>query len=141
MRRVQATPTSLARLGGQSSAQTGRASITKSQTEPDSFRRDFSIVYVYDPETEAWDDGNSGNNTFVFNANDNSDVVVYYASGRKEVLRKISAVSEGIDKKNRKYQSIELLDEKGNEVMLFLYEDGDVLLAGESGGAILLTNE
>jgi hypothetical protein len=32
-------------------------------------------------------------------------------------------------------------DEKGKEVALFLYEDGDVLLAGENGEAILLTNE
>jgi hypothetical protein len=141
MRRMKATPTSLARLGGQSPAQTGKASKTKTQTDPESFRSDFSVVYIYDPETEKWGEGNRGSNTFVFNANDNNDVIMYYASGKKEVLRKISAVSEGTDKKNRKYQGIELLDEKGSEVMLFLYEDGDVLLAWESGGAILLTNE
>jgi hypothetical protein len=141
MRRMKATPTSLARVGGQSSAQAGRANKTKTQTDSESFRSDFSIVYIYDPETEKWDKGSKGSNTFVFNANDNGDVVVYYASGEKETLRKISAVSERSDKENRKYQGVELLDEKGIEVMLFLYEDGDVLLAWESGGAILLTNE
>jgi hypothetical protein len=140
MRRMKTTPTSLVRLSGQSSAQTGKANTTVPETSG-SFRSDFSIVYTYDPETETWDNGSRGNNTFVFNANDNNDVIMYYASGKKEVLRKISAVHEGTNKTNRKYQSIELLDEKGTEVMLFLYEDGDVLLVWEYGGAILLTNE
>jgi hypothetical protein len=36
---------------------------------------------------------------------------------------------------------VKLPNEKGNEVALFLYEDGDVLLAWDSGDAILLTNE
>jgi hypothetical protein len=142
MRRMKTTPASLTRLGGQSAAQTGRASTTsKQQAESESFRSDFSMVYTYNPETETWDNGSRGNNTFVFNINNNNDVIVYYASGEKEVLRKISTVSEGADKQNRKYQGVELLDEKGTEVMLFLYEDGNVLLAWVSGGAILLTNE
>jgi hypothetical protein len=140
MRRMKTTPTSLARLGGQSSAQTERTSTTTPEISS-SFRSDFSIVYIYDPETETWDDGSKGSNTFVFNANDNNDVITYYASGKKEVLRKISTVSEGTDKKNRKYQGVELLDEEGTEVMLFLYEDGDVLLVWKSGEAVLLTNE
>jgi hypothetical protein len=140
---MRATPLRLASLGGQSPA-TGKKRASKNHAETSeagSFRSDFSMVYIYNPRTEEWDDGNSGNNTFVFNANDNNDVIVYYASGKKEVLRKISAISEGVNKNNLRYQTLTLLDEKGNEVALFLYEDGDVLLAGENGEAILLTNE
>lgn len=88
----------------------------------ENFRRDFSYVSMYvDGE---WSESEEGDNTFVFNANDRGDIFHYTASGKKWVYRKLSDPEEGYtDKTYEHYQSVIILNEEGNEVILQLFDD------------------
>jgi hypothetical protein len=96
--------------------------------EEKQFRRDFKYFSTYDPDIKKWSELKESNNTFVFNINTNSDVKLFWASGKTELLRKVSKIEEGKTDDNKKYQSITLLDEKGNEIYLTLYEDNKLML-------------
>lgn len=108
--------------------------------EETQFRRDYKFFYVRTPDTKKWSELKEGNSTFLFNINTNSDVKVYWESGEKEVFRKVSKIEDGKTDDNIKYQSFKVLDEKGNEIYLFLYEDNRLLLSFDEESAMLFSN-
>ena len=90
--------------------------------QTDKFRRDYNYVSFY--RDGKWGKWEEGRNTIVFNANANNDIVIYKASGDKEVYRKISNIEKGKNKDGKNYQSLVLVDEEGDELVLFLYDSG-----------------
>ncbi len=98
------------------------------QSDNNQFRRDYKFVSVYTPDTKKWSELKESNNTFVFNFNTNSDIKLFWASGKTDVLRKVSKVEEAKTDDNEKYQSVTVLDEKGNEINLILYEEKKLMM-------------
>ena len=90
--------------------------------QTDKFRRDYNYVSFY--RDGKWGEWEKGRNTIVFNANVSNDIIIYKASGDKEVYRKISKIEKGKNKDGIDYQSVELVDEEGNEPVLVLYDSG-----------------
>jgi len=135
MQRRRSTPSSLASLRTTSQPSSSRqtASTQNGGNKVSSFRRDFSAIRIYNPETEQWMSWKKLHVTFVFNANDNGDVILYYDDGEKAVFRKVSGVSSKTDRDGMSYQEILVLNQGGDELLLRLYEDGDVILIGENG--------
>lgn len=98
-------------------------SITLSAQE--NFRRDYFYISVY--ENGEWSESEEGDNTFVFNANARGDIFHYTASGKKWVYRKLSDPEEGYtDETYEHYQVLVILDEKGNEVILQLFDNKEI---------------
>lgn len=85
------------------------------------FRVDYEIVAAY--QNGEWDDWQEGNNTFVFNVNDNGDIIHYKANGKKETYRKVSNKDEGYTDSGEHYQIIAILDEDGLEMLLQYFDD------------------
>lgn len=94
--------------------------------QSDRFRRDYNYVSLY--KNGKWGEWKEGKNTFVFNANDNNDIVVYMASGEKEVFRKVTKVEKDKNNSGEKYQALGLIDEEGGELVLMLYDNGSLKL-------------
>jgi len=108
--------------------------------EDKQFRNDYKFVSVRTPETKKWSELKESNNTFVFNINTNSDVKLFWASGKTEVFRKVSKKEDGKTDDGIKHQSITLLDEKGNEIYLILYEDNRLMLIFGKDNALLFSD-
>jgi hypothetical protein len=115
-------------------------SQTTQNDEETQFRRDFKYISIYSPESKKWSELKEGNNTFVFNINTNSDIKIFWASGKTELLRKVSKIEDGKTDDGVKYQSVTVLDEKGDENYLFLYEDNRLILAFGKDNAIMFSN-
>lgn len=96
--------------------------------ENNQFRRNFKYISIYRPDTKKWSELKESNNTFVFNINTNSDVKLFWANGKIELLRKVSKIEDIKTDNNIKYQSVTLLDEKGNEISLVIYEEKRLML-------------
>ena len=90
--------------------------------ESEKFVRHFSYVSFF--EDGKWGEPIKRNSTFVFNINDNGDVLWYLSNGNKYHFRKFGSVEKGKTDDGTEYQCVELLDEKGNELLLTLYENG-----------------
>jgi hypothetical protein len=65
---------------------------------------------------------------------------IFWASGKTELLRKVSKIEDGKTDDGVKYQSVTVLDEKGDENYLFLYEDNRLILAFGKDNAIMFSN-
>ncbi|WP_157909250.1 hypothetical protein [Capnocytophaga stomatis] len=91
------------------------------------FARHFSYVSFF--KDGKWEEPIKRNSTFVFNINDNGDVLLYLPNGDKKYFRSISSVTEHKIDKGIKVQAVEILDEDGDELLLFLYENGVLVLA------------
>lgn len=85
------------------------------------FVRHFNYICFF--EDGKWGETYKRSNSFVFNINDNGDVLWYGASGGKKYFRKISGVKEDKTSDGIELQSVKLLDEEGYECYLFLYEN------------------
>lgn len=91
-------------------------------SQKEQFKMQFNYVSVY--RNGKWGETEQATNTFVFNVNNNSNILLYKASGKRETFTSVSNVIEEKTDKGYKYQAIGLLDEEGNEVLLLLYEHG-----------------
>jgi hypothetical protein len=111
-----------------------------SNEELDKFRRDYNYVSLYNSETENWSDWEEGTNTVVFNINANGDIKIYFASRKSETFRKVTGVEEDITSGGDKYQMIGILDYEGTELLLQLFNKGDMKLIYPSGLMIQFTN-
>lgn len=93
----------------------------------DSFRNDYTLVSIYNSETEEWGEWQNGYNTFVFNYNDNGDVLHILDSGKKYIYRKLS---DGVEKEytenGEHYQIITALDEEGIRFRLQLFDNPSI---------------
>ncbi|CEN52129.1 conserved exported hypothetical protein [Capnocytophaga canimorsus] len=94
--------------------------------ESEKFVRHFSYGSFF--EDGEWGEAQKSNSTFVFNINDNGDILWYRPDGNKEYFRKISRIEKGKTDDGVEYQAVGLLDEKGNEFLLALYENGVLVL-------------
>jgi hypothetical protein len=111
-----------------------------SQTTTERFRRDYNYITYYDPDDEEWSEWTEGASTVVFNINSNGDIRIYYA-GKTEVFRKISQVVKDTADGGEEYQRVMILDEKGDEQLLQLFNNGDMMLIFANGVMIQLTNK
>jgi hypothetical protein len=103
-------------------------SQTPQNDENNQFRRDYKFISLGNLDTNKWSELKESNNTFVFNVDSNKDIKVFWANGEKEIFRKVSEIRDGKTDDDIKYQFMTVLDEKGNEIFLFLYEDNSLLL-------------
>jgi hypothetical protein len=107
----------------------------------ESFRRDYNYIAIYDPGEKEWSNWQEGTNTVVFNINNNGDIRIYYASGKREVFRKVSNVVKDQTNNGEEFQMIAILDESGNEQLLQLFDNGDMKIIFFNGVMIQFTNE
>jgi hypothetical protein len=91
------------------------------------FRRDYGYIQFY--KEGKWESPTSGDNTVVFNANQNSDIIIYTANGEKKTLRGISDAKKDTNKHGVSFQYRLMLDEEGHELQMFFLDDGDTILA------------
>lgn len=103
-------------------------SQTVQKDEDKKFRSDYKHFSIFTPDTKKWSEWKESNNTFVFNINTNSDVKVFWASGETEILRKVSKIEDGKTDDKESYQSVTVLDQKGNEIGLIIYEEKRLML-------------
>jgi hypothetical protein len=88
------------------------------------FRVDYTLVSIYDSQTETWSEWKEGYNTFVINANENNDIFHIKGNGDKVIYRKISDdVEEGDNAKGGHYQIIQALDEDGTVFSFQLFDN------------------
>ncbi|MDO4224665.1 MAG: hypothetical protein Q4C75_02095 [Bergeyella zoohelcum] len=66
--------------------------------------------------------------TFIFNYGDGSDIKVYYPSGKIEKYTRVSEVEEGKLDDLGKYQKIIIINDKGEECSLVLFDSGLLML-------------
>jgi hypothetical protein len=86
----------------------------------ETFRIDYDVVAVYvDGE---WSDWKDGDNTFVFNINENGDIVHYMASGKKETYRRVMKRDEGYTNSGEHYQVVTLVGEDGLEFGMQVFD-------------------
>lgn len=96
--------------------------------ESTQFRKDYKQFCTFDGKIDKWGDWNSMNFTFVFNINNNGDCKMFAPDGSVEVFRSVSKTEEGKTDNGVKTQSMKILDEKGREIVLILYNNGQLLL-------------
>jgi chloramphenicol O-acetyltransferase len=95
--------------------------------QEDRFRIDYDMVCVWDEQTNSWSKWKSGNNTFVFNINNNKDITHYKADGSSAHYRKLSnGVEKGTTNDGYQYQMILVLDEDGTKCKLQLFDDTSI---------------
>ncbi|GJQ05380.1 hypothetical protein [Capnocytophaga canimorsus] len=90
--------------------------------ESEKFVRHFSYVSFF--EDGEWGEAEKSNSTFLFNINDNADILWYRPDGNKEYFRKIGRIEKGKTDDGTEYQAVKILNTDGNEFLLFLYENG-----------------
>lgn len=96
------------------------------------FRRDYK--YMTTMKDGSWQNSISSETIFVFNANEDADINIYFeASGKKVTLSIIGSISKdfvnGYD-----YQSVSAIDEEGAELTLKIFDDpinGVFMIFGE----------
>lgn len=93
-----------------------------SQEENEQFKKQFRYVSFY--KNGEWGETSEGTNTFVFNVGENRDVILYMASGKKQKYTRVSKIKENKTKDGVEVQYVILLDEEGDELILFLYKNG-----------------
>jgi len=90
----------------------------------DRFRRDYSYVVINSPdkyENELFD----GENVFVFNYNDNADVLHIRANGIKVVYIRTSPIEMDKDKDGDEYAIFKALNEHGEEIIMKIFTNDD----------------
>jgi hypothetical protein len=92
----------------------------------DRFRVDYTHFCVYETAKDQWSEWQKGNNTFVFNVNNNNDIAFYKANGDVAYLRKLSGVEESKTEQGYEYQIVHILDEEGIRCRLQLFYDESV---------------
>lgn len=75
-----------------------------------------------------WEDKQKSHNTFVFNTTSNGDILHYKPDGDKEYFRRIDKITEEETDDGEKYHSVKMLDERGDEVLFVLFENGLLVL-------------
>jgi len=95
--------------------------LNKPEPEVQRFRRDYKFMTPM--KDGAWQSSLSTETYFVFNANDDNDIYIYFKeSGKKIVLNIVGSISEnsvdGYD-----YQTVKALDEEGAELELKIFDD------------------
>jgi hypothetical protein len=70
----------------------------------------------------------SSTNVFVFNINENNDIMVYWASGKAEQFISRSGLTKGVTHDGISYQSRECIDGNGSLCAIAYYENGLVRL-------------
>gem|GEM_PF-6764180 len=85
------------------------------------FRVDYDVITLF--TNAQWSDWEDALNTFVFNANENGDIIHYTARGEKKLYRKISTIDEGQTDNGDHFQILTVLDENGNEFYLQYFDN------------------
>lgn len=101
------------------------------------FRTDFNYVCFYNPETKTWTEWETASHTFVFNINQNKDIKHYTARGEVLIYRNMGNLEVDYTTDGKKYQIIEALDDKGNEIRIQLFDDPGIGLKIMIGGFIV----
>ena len=104
------------------------------------FRKDYSHIRVFYPQTEKWTAWVKSHNTAVFNINDNADMKVYLANGTTETYRSITGFEDMKMNDGTISQVSSFLDEAGNELMVLYLENGNLLFTDNTGGVVVFSN-
>jgi hypothetical protein len=88
------------------------------------FRIDYDFIAIWEEKTDTWTDWKTGQNTFVFNINNNKDITHYKPNGSTVHYRNLSNnIEEGTTNDGYQYQMILVLDEDGTKCKLQLFND------------------
>lgn len=91
------------------------------QNSGERFRRDFNYFSVHlDGE---WSSPVESSTTFVFNVNDNGDLIYYSPQGKRHDFRNIRKLESGVTLSGEDYQVALFLDEDGSECYLQLFDN------------------
>lgn len=90
------------------------------------FRQDYNYFSVYEPGYPSNSDWEEGYNTFVMNINDNNDLVIYKANGKKELYRRLSSIEVGWTDKGERYQYVTALDGDGIHLTIQYFDDDSI---------------
>ena len=121
------------------------SSYTKNRQESNtgdsgSFRVDFDHYSVYDAREDSWSDWAEGNMTVVFNINDNGDVKLYLANGEQRVLRRFGKIDRDETPNGKSYQIFTVLEVDGTELLIQLFDYGDMKLIYQDGSCIQMSD-
>lgn len=118
----------------------GHILIAQDENKFEPFRRDYHYIrYTEDGEERHIPTFN----TYIFNFNENFDVRVIQADGEDCIYRKFSDIEEG-EFDGITYQYMRMLDNDGDELGLYLFETGELVLVygtGENIHTITFTNK
>ena len=92
----------------------------------DRFRVDFDHISIYNPSTDKWSEWEQVNHTFVFNINNNKDIMHYRANGNRVTYRNISGAERNKTSDGKEYQITTLLDADGEEFLFQLFDDTSI---------------
>ncbi len=87
------------------------------------FRVDCNYVAVFLKEEGSWSEWFDANNTFVINANTNSDIYHYRANGSFVQYRNLGGLEVNYTEDGNRYQILNMLDESGNPIRFQLFDD------------------
>jgi serine/threonine protein kinase len=104
-------------------------SISETDTEaPEPFRKDYNLFSVYNSNSEKWGEWNEANHTFVFNANNSTNIIHYLPDGSSEVLTNISGAKNKKNDDGDNYQEVSITNEANSSGTLMFFEDGTVVI-------------
>jgi serine/threonine protein kinase len=104
---------------------------TPSNSSPvraEQFREDYDEVYLYNSGTGDWGVAKSESTTFVFNYNDNNDVIQYLGDGSKKVYTNISTNNRFLKTAKGINAEIDIRDSSGKKGTLSYFEDIGVVV-------------
>lgn len=90
------------------------------------FREDYNVYTIYEVEKGKWTNWDTANTSFVFNYNSNSDIMAFYASGDKELFRKISKIESGETDDGNSYQAVTVIDGEGIQATIQVFAKKEI---------------
>lgn len=100
----------------------------------DQFRADFNHVALMLNSDKDWSEWFDAQNTFVFNSNENNDIIHYRANGDVLIYRNLGGLISDFTDTGEHYQILNMLDEDGNQISFQLFDDISI-------GVKLITSE
>lgn len=110
--------------------------ICFSAAAQEAFRYDYNYIVLKNKEGVLVAGRKS--NSYVFNYNENNDVMAFLSDGTRELYRKISGVEEGETDRGVSYQFFEVVTNQGEVLGLCLLDNGDLIVMHD-GGVMRLT--
>ncbi len=90
------------------------------------FRKDYNNVAVYNTETGALINSSRAKNTFIFNINENADVMHVKPDGTNIIYYKVFNIVNGETFLGHKYVKIEVIDGDGVFASLQLFDNSQM---------------
>ena len=92
----------------------------------------YDAVSLWDNNNEKWSSWKAADIVIAYNYKNTSKVAIFMGKEEPLILTPImNSVKKEITRDGRRYQSMKYINNKGEEVSLLLFEDGNVILGDE----------